>query len=185
MGKLFIISGASGVGKSTILKKIMKIYPELKFSVSVTTREPRENEVDGVDYDFISLETFQQMVQDSAFVEYDLHMDCGYGTPRGQLEEKLKSPGVILDIEPNGAFNVRKEYTDATLIFITPPSFEELERRLRSRGDTSEEQIQKRLKRAKWEIEQSVHYDHVVVNDEVDTCMNKIIEIITKKMEEI
>jgi guanylate kinase len=183
-GKLFIISGASGVGKSTVLNKIMKLYPDLRFSVSVTTRAPRNGEVDGVDYDFITMETFEQMVKDGAFVEYDLHMDCGYGTPRAQLEEKMLNAGVILDIEPNGAFNVRKEYTDATLIFIAPPSFEELERRLRSRGDTSEEQIVKRLTRAKWEIEQSVHYDHVVVNDEVDTCMNKIIEIITKKLEE-
>ncbi len=183
-GKLFIISGASGVGKSTVLRKIMEHYPDFKFSVSVTTREPRKGEVDGVDYDFISLEAFEQMVRENAFVEYDLHMDCGYGTPRAQLEDKLQSTGVILDIEPNGAFNVRKEYIDATLIFITPPSFEELERRLRSRGDTSEEQIQKRLKRAKWEIEQSVHYNYVVVNDTVENCVDKIIEIITNKLEE-
>ncbi len=184
-GKLFVISGASGVGKSTVLHRVMEECPGLKFSVSATTREPRDKEVHGVDYFFITKEEFDRMIAENAFVEYDAHMDCCYGTPRAQLEEKLATASVILDIEPNGAFNVQKERPDATLIFITPPSFEELERRLRGRGDTSEEQIQKRLARAKWEIEQSVKYDYVVVNDQAETCVNKILEIIKNKMEEI
>lgn len=184
-GKLFVISGASGVGKSTVLKKVMEIRPEFKFSVSATTRSPREGEIDGVHYYFVTSEQFEQMICDDAFVEHDVHMDCCYGTPRAQLEEKLETGSVFLDIDPNGAFNVRKVCPDATLIFIAPPSIEELERRLRSRGDTSEEQIQKRMKRAKWEIEQSVKYDYIVVNDQVDACVNKILEIINGKLEDI
>ena len=178
MGKLFVISGASGVGKSTVLSKVMAARPDLSFSVSATTRAPRAGEVDGKDYYFVSKDTFLDMIEKKAFLEYDAHMDNYYGTPKAQLEEKLLSGSVILDIEPNGAFNVRREKDDAVLIFIAPPSLEELENRLRGRGDTSEEQIQKRLTRAVWEIEQRHWYDHVVVNDQVETCAEEILNII-------
>ena len=178
MGKLFVISGASGVGKSTVLKKVMEGRDDLLFSVSATTRAPRPGEEDGVHYYFVSKETFQDMIQKDEFLEYDGHMDNFYGTPKGQLEEKLQTGSVILDIEPNGAFNVRKEKDDAVLIFIAPPSLEELENRLRGRGDTSEEQIKVRQERVAWEIEQSKQYDHIVINDVVETCAEKILEII-------
>jgi len=179
-GKLFVISGASGVGKSTVLGAVMARRSDLLFSVSATTRAPRESETEGVSYYFITKEAFQGMIDREEFVEYDAHMDNWYGTPRAQLEEKLTRANVILDIEPNGAFAVQKERPDATLIFITPPSMEELERRLRSRGDTNEEQIALRLARARWEIEQSVKYDHVVVNDVLEPCVNEILNIIAK-----
>ena len=182
-GKLFVISGASGVGKSTVLKAVMAQRPDLRFSVSATTREPRENEVDGVDYYFVSHARFEEMIRQNEFVEYDLHLKNSYGTPRAQLEEKLALGHVILDIEPNGAFNVRRQRPDATLIFIAPPSMEELERRLRSRGDTSEEQIAVRLERARWEMEQSVKYDHIVINTQVETCADEILKIIADKAE--
>ena len=182
-GKLFVISGASGVGKSTVLRAVMAQRSDLRFSVSATTREPRENEVDGVDYYFVSHERFEEMIRQNEFVEYDLHLKNSYGTPRAQLEEKLALGHVILDIEPNGAFNVRRQRPDATLIFIAPPSMEELERRLRSRGDTSEEQIAVRLERARWEMEQSVKYDHVVINTQVETCADEILKIIADKAE--
>ena len=180
-GKLFVISGASGVGKSTVLAKVMAARKDLIFSVSATTRAPRPGETDGVSYYFVTKEKFRDMIANREFLEYDAHMDNYYGTPRGQLEEKLLSGSVILDIEPNGAFNVRREKDDAVLIFIAPPSLEELEHRLRSRGDTSEEQIRVRQERVAWEMEQSKAYDHIVVNDQVDTCVKKILEIIARE----
>ena len=180
-GKLFVISGASGVGKSTVLRKVMESRPDLRFSVSATTREPRPGEVEGVHYYFVTKEQFEEMIRQDAFVEYDAHNDNYYGTPTQQLEERMANGPVFLDIEPAGAGIVRKKRPDATLIFITPPSLEELERRLRSRGDTSEEQIRIRLERVKWETEQSAWYDYVVVNEQVDACANKILEIIAQK----
>ena len=178
MGKLIVISGASGVGKGTVLGKVMQNREDLSFSVSATTRAPRPNEVDGVHYYFVSKERFQEMIQENAFLEYDAHMSNCYGTPRDQAMEKMANGHVLLDIEPNGAAQVRKTMPEATLIFIMPPSMEELERRLRSRGDTSEEQIQERLDRARWEMEQAPWYDHVVINDVVDRCADEILKII-------
>lgn len=180
-GKLFVISGCSGVGKSTVLSKVMEKQPALQFSVSATTREPRPNERDGVDYYFVSRETFEKMIRNNEFLEYDAHMDNYYGTPKGQLKEKMQTGNVILDIEPNGAFNVRAWLPEAVLIFIAPPSLEELERRLRSRGDTPEEQIRLRLGRAQWELEQSKQYDYVVINDQPDTCADEILNMIAEK----
>ena len=177
-GKLFVISGASGVGKSTVLAKVMEQRKDLTFSVSATTRAPRPGETEGVSYYFVTKETFLDMIRENAFLEYDNHMDNYYGTPKAQLEEKLKSGHVLLDIEPNGAFTVKAARPDAELIFIAPPSLEELEKRLRSRGDTSEEQIAKRLGRSQWEMEQGKKYDHYVVNDQVETCAEEILKII-------
>lgn len=184
-GKLFVISGASGVGKSTVLGRIMAARDDLRFSVSATTRAPRPNETDGVEYYFVSDERFEQMIRDGEFLEYDKHAKASYGTPKFQLEEKLQNSHVILDVEPNGAFAVRKARPDATLIFIMPPSAEALEQRLRSRGDTPEEQIRIRLDRAKWEMDQRFDYDYVVVNDQVQTCADTILKIIAEKAEEI
>ena len=116
-GKLFVISGASGVGKSTVLAQVMAARPDLRFSVSATTRDIREGEVDGESYYFVTKDKFLDMIEKKEFLEYDAHMDNYYGTPKGQLEEKLQTGSVILDIEPNGAFNVRKEKADAELIF--------------------------------------------------------------------
>ena len=180
-GKLFIISGASGVGKSTVLAKVMAARPDLTFSVSATTRPPRPGEVEGESYYFVSHAQFTAMIEADAFLEYDNHAKNSYGTPRAQLEEKLKTSHVILDIEPNGAFAVRKARPDATLIFIMPPSMEELERRLRSRGDTSQDQILLRLERAQWEINQRAQYDYTVINDQADTCAEEICKIIAEQ----
>ena len=179
-GKLFVISGASGVGKSTVLKRVLEVRPDVRFSVSATTRPPREGEIEGVSYYFVSHEKFKQMIAEDAFVEYDDHMKNFYGTPRDQLEDKLAKGHVILDIEPNGAFSVRRQCPDAVLIFIAPPSFEELERRLRSRGDTDEAQISVRLARAQWEMDQSAKYDYIVINDRVEACADEILKIISE-----
>ena len=180
-GKLFVISGASGVGKSTVLKKVMEDRGDMLFSVSATTRAPRKGETEAVSYYFVSKQEFEDMIQKNEFLEYDAHADNYYGTPKQQLEEKLERGNVILDVEPNGAFAVRKARPDTTLIFIMPPSVDELERRLRGRKDTSEEQIKLRLDRAIWEMDQREHYDYVVVNDQVETCANTILNIIADK----
>ena len=183
-GKLFVVSGASGVGKSTVLSKVMAERNDLRFSVSATTRSPRPGEQDTVNYYFVTTEKFQEMIENDEFLEYDKHNATYYGTPKGQLEEKLALGNVILDIEPNGAFAVRKARPDATLIFIMPPSMEVLEQRLRGRGDTSEEQMRLRLDRARWEMEQRSQYDYVVVNDQVDTCADQILTIIADQANE-
>ena len=180
-GKLFVISGASGVGKSTVLKRVMQLRKDLQFSVSATTRHPRPSETDGIEYYFVTHEKFQSMIAQDEFIEYDDHMGNYYGTPVGQLEEKLLSGSVILDIEPGGAFNVQAKRPDAVLIFIAPPSMEELEQRLRGRGDTSEEQMRIRLERAKWEMEQSKRYHYVVTNEQVETCAEQILHIIAEQ----
>ncbi len=180
-GKLFVISGASGVGKSTVLSKVMAQRSDLLFSVSATTRPPRPNEQEAVSYYFVSKDAFREMIDRGEFVEYDAHMNNFYGTPKGQLEEKLRRGHVILDIEPNGAFEVQKSRPDAVLIFIAPPSMEEVERRLRGRGDTAEDQIQVRLRRAQWEMEQSKKYHYIVINDRVDACVNEILNIIAQE----
>ena len=178
MNKLYVFSGASGVGKSTVLSQVMQKNPDLRFSVSATTRLPRPGEVEGQSYYFIDHDRFQQMIREDAFVEYDEHMGNFYGTPKFQLEEKLAKGSVLLDIEPVGALNVKAQCPDAVLIFIAPPSPEELERRLRGRGDTSEEQIRIRQDRVRWEMEQSKKYDYIVINDQVDACVEKILAII-------
>ena len=178
MGKLFVISGASGVGKSTVLSKVMAAREDLSFSVSATTRQPRPGEQEGVHYYFITKEQFEDMIAQDAFLEYDNHAKNYYGTPIAQLEEKMEKGHVILDVEPVGARNVKNKRPDATLIFILPPSGEELERRLRSRGDTSEDQIQIRLERAKWEMDQVSWYDYAVTNNQVETCVEEILNII-------
>jgi len=178
-GKLFVISGASGVGKGTVLGLMMEKRKDLFFSVSATTRPPRPNEVDGVHYYFITKEKFEDMIEKGEFLEYDAHAANYYGTPRAQAEEKQEKGHVLLDIEPKGAAQVRKAAPDATLIFIMPPSMEELERRLRGRGDTPEEQIVIRMERAVWEMEQRSWYDHVVVNDDAQRCADEILNIIS------
>ena len=183
-GKLFVISGASGVGKSTVLSRVMAQRKDLCFSVSATTRPPRPGEVDGVHYYFLTREQFQSMIDGDEFVEYDAHAANFYGTPRQQLEEKMARGHVILDIEPAGAKIVKEKRPDATLIFIMPPSQSELERRLRGRGDTDAHQISLRLDRAKWEMEQRLWYDYQVVNDNVERCAESILNIIAHVAEE-
>lgn len=179
-GKLIVISGASGVGKGTILSLVMEKRRDLRFSVSATTRPPRPGEIDGVHYYFVTRERFEEMIAQGDFLEYDAHNAHYYGTPRAQAEEKMAHSHVLLDIEPNGAKQVRESAPEATLIFIMPPDMQELERRLRGRGDTPEEQIRIRMDRAAWEMEQRSWYDYVVINDDAQRCANEILEIIEK-----
>ena len=178
-GKLIVISGASGVGKGTVLGKVLEKRNDLTFSISATTRDPQPNETEGVHYSFVSREQFEDMIQSGEFLEFDEHNKNYYGTPRAQAEEKMQRGHVLLDVEPKGARLVKEAVPDAVLIFIMPPSMEELERRLRGRGDTPEDQIQIRMKRAVWELEQRSWYDYIVVNDLADRCADEILDIIS------
>ena len=180
MVKMIVISGASGMSKGTVLNLMMENRKDLTFSVSATTRPPRPGEVDGVHYYFVTRETFEEMIQKGEFLEYDEHAKNYYGTPRAQAVEKMTNGHVLLDIEPAGAKQVRAAMPEATLIFIMPPSVEELERRLRGRGDTPEDQIKIRMERAVWEMEQKAWYDHVVVNDDANRCAEEILKIIAE-----
>ena len=169
-GKLFIISGPSGVGKSTVLKALFREHPDLYFSVSATTRAPREGEIDGVHYRFIKSEQFLQMVQENEFLEYAEYVGSFYGTPRGPVEDAMaQGRDAFLDIEIQGAQQVYEKRPDAVRIFIAPNSWAELERRLTERGTDSAEKIQKRLLRAKVELQAAENYDYLVVNDTVDS----------------
>ena len=179
-GKLVVISGASGVGKGTVLGIMMEKRKDLRFSVSATTRPPRPNEVDGVHYYFVTKERFESMIADGDMLEYSAHNANYYGTPRAQAEEKMEQASVLLDIEPNGARQVKDAAPEAVLVFIMPPSMEELERRLRGRGDTPEDQIKMRLERALWEMEQRHWYDYVVTNDDAVRCAEEILNIIAE-----
>lgn len=179
-GKLVVISGCSGVGKGTVLGIMMEKRKDLKFSVSATTREPRDSETEGVHYYFVTKERFEEMIASGQMLEYSAHNANYYGTPRAQAEEKMAVGSVLLDIEPNGARQVKDAAPEAILVFIMPPSMEELERRLRGRGDTSEEQIAMRMERAVWEMEQRYWYDHVVVNDIAERCADEILNIIAE-----
>lgn len=182
IGHLFVISGASGVGKSTVLKQVMMRMPELQFSVSATSRPPRPGETNGVQYFFVSEEAFKQLILQGAFVEYDYHMGNYYGTLKSEIVNKTKSGAMLLDIEPVGALRVREIFPEATLIYIAPPSLEVLEQRLRGRNDTSEEQIKIRKERAAWEGTQMHKYDYVVINDVLEDSVEQLLHIIRTEL---
>lgn len=180
-GHLFVISGSSGVGKSTVLKQVLEQMPQLQFSVSATSRPPREGETNGVQYFFVSREAFRQMIAQGAFVEYDFHMDNYYGTLKSEILNKTAIGDMILDVEPVGALNVKDLYPDATLIYIAPPSMDALMQRLRSRNDTPEEQIKLRFERAQWESAQQEKYDYVVINDVLEDCVQEVLDILRRE----
>ena len=182
-GNLFVISGASGVGKTSVLKQVMKVRDDLQFSVSATSRPPRPGEVDGVNYYFISRDEFQAMIDRNEFVEYDYHMENYYGTLKSEVLKKTENGNMILDVEPNGALAIREIYPDATLIFVAPPSGDTLEQRIRGRGDTGDDQIKVRLERAAWECAQGEKYDYIVINDVLDDCVEQVLQIISNKLD--
>lgn len=183
-GHLFVISGASGVGKTSVLKQVLAVRKDLKFSVSATSRPPRPGEQDGVNYYFVSREDFQDMIARDAFVEYDFHMENYYGTLKSEVLEKTKTGNMILDVEPNGALAIRRIYPEATLIFVAPPSQDALKQRIQGRGDTDEAQMRVRLERAAWELAQGEKYDYVVVNDVLSQCVAEVLHIIETKLDE-
>ncbi len=175
---LMIISGPSGVGKGTIVKTIISRRADVVESVSCTTRPPRAGEVDGKHYFFISREEFQRRIEENGFLEYDEHFGNIYGTPRPFVEETLKSKSIILEIEVEGAMQVKKSYPDCVLVMVVPPSIEELRRRLQGRDSESAEQIENRLSRIEYEYSKKDLYDYIVVNDDLERAISEVEGII-------
>ncbi len=178
-GSLAIISGPSGVGKSTVITEVLRRRPDLYFSVSFTTRKPREGEVNGVNYYFVDVPEFERMIRDGELLEYANYSGNYYGTSAKLIDEKLSAGiDVLLDIEVVGSKIVHDKRPDTPLIFVIPPSFEVLSQRLHGRHTDPEEVIQRRLERAKEELKEVSRYDYLVVNDEVSQAANEVLSIL-------
>ncbi|MBQ7573910.1 MAG: guanylate kinase [Clostridia bacterium] len=183
-GVLFIMSGPSGTGKGTICQELLKTE-DIYLSISSTTREIRKGEVDGVTYNYTSVEEFEKMIENSQMLEYAKYGENYYGTPRKTVEDKLNAgKNVLLEIEAQGAMQVKKLIPDAVLIFIIPPSMAELKKRLTDRGREDEDQIRQRLDTAKWEFTQAPMYTKVMVNDDLMRCVGEVSDFIKSKTEE-
>lgn len=179
-GKLFVISGPSGAGKSTVVFKAMEGREDYCFSTSVTTRKPRPGEVDGREYFFIDRDRFSEMVLRNELLEHAEYVSNSYGTPRAYVEEQLDAGfDVILDIEIQGARQVHEKMPEAVMIFIAPPTLEELERRLVNRGTDTAEAIRGRLARARQEYAEADFYSYIIVNDDADAAAAELASIIT------
>lgn len=178
-GHLFIISGPSGAGKGTLRKLLFERIPDLIFSISCTTRSPREGELDGVDYHFIDEVSFRRMIARGKFLEWAKVHDNYYGTLREDVERELcAGKNVILEIDVQGAHQVKMNCPDAIMIFVAPPSIPELEKRLRKRGTEEETVLQVRLQNAIAEMDDSYCFDHLIVNDEVARAVNELENVI-------
>jgi len=178
-GLLIVISGASGTGKGTVCNRLLKEVPDMNYSISATTRQPREGEKDGVNYYFYTKEEFQKMVNEGGFLEWAEIYGNFYGTPLKKIEERLNlGEDILLEIDVQGALNVMKKYPQGVFIFLLPPSLQELEKRIRGRGTESGEVLAKRIAAAKDEISIGRKYTYTVVNDKVDKAVKKIKSIL-------
>ena len=174
-GILLVISGFSGAGKGTIVKELLKHYDNYALSVSMTTRKPREGERDGVEYFFVDREKFEKTIAENGLIEYATYCDNYYGTPKDFVESKLEAGmDVILEIEIQGALQIKEKFPESLLLFITPPSAEELRNRLEKRGTETKEVIAKRLSRACEESEGMDAYDYIVIDDDLETCVREL-----------
>ena len=183
MTKLFVISGSSGVSKGTVIKEFLNKHPEFRLSISCTTRGKREGEVHGVNYFFLSPNEFKECISNDEFLEWAEFSGNHYGTKKAFVEDCLNNgENLILEIDTKGALNVKKIMPEAELIFIAPPSLEELEARLRGRHTETEEAIQKRLASIKLEIENSKQFDYKVVNDTVENAVKELEKIMIAKV---
>lgn len=179
-GLLIVVSGPSGAGKGTICQEFMKTHDDCALSVSATTRKPREGEVNGVNYYFLSHEEFRKKIDEDGFLEHAIFCENYYGTPKDAVLDMIESgKNVILEIEVQGALQVRSHYPEAVFVFVMPPSLEELERRLRGRGTESDEVILKRLERAKAEFDYIPKYNYILENDTVEGAVKRLEAIIT------
>ncbi|HCI73914.1 MAG TPA: guanylate kinase [Lachnospiraceae bacterium] len=174
-GNLIVLSGFAGVGKGTVLKSLFETHEGYAYSVSATTRAPRPGEVNGVHYFFVSKERFEEMIEEDELLEYASYVGNYYGTPRSYVEEKLEDGfDVILEIEVEGALNVRKKVPDAILIYMLPPGARVLQERLKGRGTETDEVIARRMKRAGEEAQRVSEYDYIIVNYDVDDCADQL-----------
>ncbi len=181
-GNLIIISGPSGSGKDEVLKRLFKKKSDIGFSISSVTRNMREGEVEGEKYNFISVEKFKSMIDNDEFLEYNEYCGNFYGTPKTPVIKSIENGvDIVLEVDVNGAENIRKNFKDAVSVFIIPPSFCELKRRLVGRGTESAEVIEKRLSEAIGEISRANEYDYIVVNDKIDEAVDNIITIINSE----
>ena len=175
---LVVISGPSGAGKSVLVKRLCEISPKIKLSVSATTRAPRNGEQHGKNYFFIAHKEFEKMIAEDKFLEHAKVYDNYYGTPKEYVDKWLETNDVVLEIEMQGALQIRKKMPEALLIFIVPPSLSELYKRLKGRKSETQEQLKKRTDAARGELGMAEHYDYIVINDEVDKATLKIKNII-------
>ena len=174
-GLLIVVSGASGTGKGTVCKKLLSELPNVHYSISATTRKPRQGEVDGREYYFISEDDFKQWIADGKFLEYAEVYGNFYGTPLTKIEERLnRGEDVLLEIDVQGALNVKRKCPDGVYIFLLPPSLDELKRRIEGRGSETPESLKRRLQNAVAEIQIGREYDYAVVNDSVDNAAAQI-----------
>lgn len=179
-GKLLVLSGPSGVGKSTAIAGMRRRHPEMYFSISATTRSMRQGDADGVTYHFKTREQFEDMIRRGEFYEYAQYADNYYGTPKAPVDQRLEQGiDVIMDIDVQGALQIKERCRDAVLVFLVARSFDVIEQRLRGRGDTKEEDIVKRLEQAKWEYSQAEKYDYIVVSDVPEGTVDDIDAILT------
>lgn len=181
-GIVIVLSGPSGAGKSTILKKLLEIDENIKLSISSTTRKMRPGEINGVNYDFLSVEEFKSLIDSDEMIEYAMYCDNYYGTPKKPVKAMCENGyDVVLEIEVNGAMQIKQKVSDAVMIFLMPPSYNELMNRLVSRDTESDDVIKKRMDIALEEIKMAVQYDYIVVNDNIDEAITKIRNIISSK----
>ena len=183
-GILFVLSGPSGVGKGTVLDKLMEDYSNINYSVSATTRKPREDEVDGLDYFFISKEKFDQMKKEDKFLETAKVHGNYYGTPKGYVDDCLnRGEDIILEIDIQGAKQIKEKFSEAVYIFLLPPNYEELKNRLEKRDSETKESLQTRLKNASEELSEMENYDYRIVNDKIQDTVKEVKKVIKKERE--
>lgn len=180
-GLVVVVSGPSGVGKGTVVKRLLDELPDAALSVSATTRQPRPGEIDGTHYHFVDRDQFERLVEDDELLEWAEYAGNRYGTPRqGVADQVTDGRVVLLEIEVQGALQIRRKVPDALLVFLSPPSFDELERRLAGRGTETDEVRRARLDVARWELAQQDSFDAVVINADLDHCVKTVKDLITE-----
>ncbi len=183
-GRLFVVSGPSGVGKGTVVAEVMKRLPKLKKAITYTTRQPRPGEIIGKDYHFVTKNEFERLKREGTFLEWAEVYGNFYGSPKQEIEQLMaKGNDVVLVLDVQGALEVKKKIPHAVLIFLEPPSLDELRRRIEARGTDPPEAIERRMAKAKWEMEQASKFDHIVLNDKLEDAVNELVKLMQRETE--